>query len=493
MKRLVILVLALAALAGCGPFDMLRTGRPPLRPPGREQGATPIPPAPSAPPWTAGELRGLQTQLRRALGASALATSGIAIVDAQGRPLFARRDRSPMTPASTMKLLIASTALQTLGPDFRFTTTFEATIEPHDGTLPGNLYLVGSGDPTLTRDDLRAGVAALAHAGITKVTGDLVADAAAFSGPEINPGWDPGDLQYGYAAGTSALSLDQGTVELRVVAGAPGAPARIHVFPPSDAVRVRGPVLTGYGTSISIVRAPDRNDFTFSGSVAAGAQPSFWQPVVGLPLYAAAVARTMLRSRGIAIAGSARTGIAPVAPDVLWRHRSAPLRQILRTMLFESNNHFAEQLLRAVGGTRGAGTEENGALVERAVLTRAGAPQNGLRILDGSGLAPGDRVAPLTLATLLARTAAQPGGTLFVDALPRAGIEGTVRWHNLTDALGKVHAKSGHIENVNALAGYVDTRRHGRLAFAVIVNDRRADAAAVYAGIDKALDILARS
>jgi D-alanyl-D-alanine carboxypeptidase/D-alanyl-D-alanine-endopeptidase (penicillin-binding protein 4) len=178
---------------------------------------------------------------------------------------------------------------------------------------------------------------------------------------------------------------------------------------------------------------------------------------------------------------------------VLWRHRSPPLRALVKQMWLESNNHFAEQLLRALGATRGAGTEANGAIVERAELKRDAVPQNGLRTIDGSGLAPTDRVAPLTLATLLARAAAEPGGSLVVDSLPRVGIEGTVRYRRLTDGLGRVRAKSGHIEDVNSLAGYVQTRRHGRIAFAILVNDRRADDGPVDDGIDRALDVLARS
>ncbi len=314
-----------------------------------------------------------------------------------------------------------------------------------------------------------------------------------FSGPEINSAWDPDDLQYGYAAGTSALSLDQGTAEFHLVPAAPGAPARIRVLPPSDMVRVRGSVMTSYATLLTIQRDPLRNDFTFDGRVAAGAEQSFWRPVTDLPRYAAGVTRAMLRERGVEVDGGIRTGVAPIAPYVLWRHRSAPLRDIVHEMMLESNNHFAEQLLRAVGATRGAGTEANGALVERAVLARGGVPQDGLRIVDASGLAPSNRVAPLTLAMLLARTAAEPVGPLFVGALPRVGIEGTVRRRHVGDALGRARAKSGHIAHVNALTGYVQTRRHGRVAFAIVVNDRRADDGPVDLGISRALDVLARS
>jgi D-alanyl-D-alanine carboxypeptidase/D-alanyl-D-alanine-endopeptidase (penicillin-binding protein 4) len=114
-----------------------------------------------------------------------------------------------------------------------------------------------------------------------------------------------------------------------------------------------------------------------------------------------------------------------------------------------------------------------------------------LRIVDGSGLAPTDRIAPISIATLLARTAAQPVGTTLVSALPRVGMEGTVRHRQITDALGRARAKSGHIENVNALVGFVQTRSHGRVAFAFMVNDPRADDGPVDAGIDRALDVLA--
>ena len=482
--RIAAAVLMLAAVSAC-------SHQPPAAhaPPG----PTGLVTAPSAPAWSADELRALQSQLRGALGASALATSGIAVVDADGRPLFTRRERIAMTPASTFKVLVGAAALQTLGPDYRFTTTLESVDDPSDGTIRGNVYLVGSGDPAFTREDMRGGVGAIARSGVRAITGAIVADASVFSGPEINRAWDPDDLQYGYAAGTSALSLDQGTAEFHLVPTTPGAPARITVLPPSDMVRVRGSVMTSYATLLTIQRDPLRNDFTFEGRVAAGAEQSFWRPLTDLPRYAAGVTRAMFRERGVDVRGGIRTGVAPVVPFVLWRHRSAKLRDIVAEMMLESNNHFAEQLLRAVGATRGAGTEASGSLVERAILERGGVPQEGLRIVDASGLAPSNRVAPITLAMLLARTSAEPVGPLFVGALPRVGVEGTVRWRRLGDARGRVRAKSGHIAQVNALTGFVQTRRHGRVAFAIVVNDRRADDGPVDQGISRALDVLARS
>ncbi len=446
----------------------------------------------TVPSWSPGQVADVQRKLRAVLGASALATSGIAILGTDAQPLFLRRDRVPYAPASTFKLLVAASALETFGPEYRFETTLEALDAPRDGTIAGDVYLVGNGDPTLRRDDLDASAGALAHAGVQRITGAVVADGSAFGGPEVNAAWDPGDLQYGFAAGVSALSVDEGTVEFHIVPRSPGVPAQILIRPPNDDVRILGGVTTGYATTLSIDRAAASNTFTFAGSVAVGAEQSFWRPLIDQPRYAGSVERSSLVRRGIDVVGTSRAGVAPLSGTILWRHRSKPLREILSEMLFESDNHEAEQLLRALG-TRAAsvGTALSGGTVERAMLRRFEVPEDGLRIVDGSGLAATDRIAALSLATLLARSALGPNGPVLIRSLPRVGIEGTVRRRDLTTALGRARAKSGHIEDVNALAGYVQTHSHGRVAFAIIVNDRRADDGPVDDGIDRTLDVLA--
>jgi D-alanyl-D-alanine carboxypeptidase/D-alanyl-D-alanine-endopeptidase (penicillin-binding protein 4) len=446
-----------------------------------------------APPWSAAEVRALQTALRGVFGETGGPTSGIAVVDADARPLYGSNDRTPLVPASTFKLLCGISALDVLGPQFRFATELRAADAPDGSAIHGDVDLVGSGDPTLTRDDLRAAAGVLARAGIDRVDGALVADASAFAGPEVNPAWDPDDLQYGYAAGASALQIDEGTVEFHLVPGAVGSPASIEVRPPGGGVVVRGGVLTGYTTDLAIDRDPARNAFVFSGRIAAGAEQSFWRPLIELPRYAATVLASRLDERGIALAGGVRLGVAPLGGVTLWLHRSAPLAAIVHDMWLTSDNQHAEQLLRVLGAQRGTGTVASGARVEGAVLARDGVPAPGLRVVDGSGLAASDRVAPETLAVLLARAAAAPDGATIVRDLPRVGIEGTVRYRTLTDAAGRVRAKSGHISHVNALAGYVQTRRHGRIAFAFLVNGRGANAEAIDDAIDRALDILARS
>jgi D-alanyl-D-alanine carboxypeptidase/D-alanyl-D-alanine-endopeptidase (penicillin-binding protein 4) len=149
-------------------------------------------------------------------------------------------------------------------------------------------------------------------------------------------------------------------------------------------------------------------------------------------------------------------------------------------------------LLRVVGFERArSGTERAGIGVERAYLSRSRIPGAGLRVVDGSGLSPIDRVPPLVLAMVVAHAGNGPSGPVFIRALPLVGIEGTVRHHDVHDARGRARAKSGHIEGVNALAGTLATRRHGRISFAFIVNGPRADADIVTVAEDRALDALA--
>jgi D-alanyl-D-alanine carboxypeptidase/D-alanyl-D-alanine-endopeptidase (penicillin-binding protein 4) len=446
----------------------------------------------AVPHWSDDAIRSLDTRLSAIVDGTPLETSGIAIVDAAGRPLYERNASHPYAPASTFKLLAATTALATLGPDYRFPTDVRSLAAPADGVVHGDVWLVGSGDPTLTGDDLRAAAGALAQAGVREIDGALIADASAFGGREVNPAWDPDDLQYDYAAGTAALSIDGGTVEFHLVPQAFGAPARIDVRPSAAGVVVHGSVTTGSSTDLTIDRAPDANVFTFGGHVAVNAEQSFFRPVIRQPLYVARVFAADLAARGVTLRDGVRTGTAPIGGTELWQHRSAPLREIERFMLVTSDNHDAEMLLRAVGAEFGIGTEASGSQVERAWLRELGVPLAGLHVVDGSGLAPSDRVAAISLATLLARSAVRPIGPTLIGDLPRVGFEGTVKYRQLTDALGRTRAKSGHITGVNALAGYVQTRTHGRVAFAFLINDVRADETPADSGIDHALDLLAR-
>ncbi|GAC1311278.1 MAG: D-alanyl-D-alanine carboxypeptidase/D-alanyl-D-alanine-endopeptidase [Vulcanimicrobiaceae bacterium] len=475
-----------------------------------------LPTAPPMPPWTTEQRERVRATLRGIFTHDITTNaSGLVVVAADGSPLFTRRARTAVTPASTLKLVIAATALETLGPRHRFLTRFVAQGPPAaDGTLAGGLWLVGGGDPMLVSADLQRGVGALARSGVRRIDGELQIDDTSFVGPEQNPKWDPDDLSYDYAAGTSAIALDWGVARFDVTPGRPGTPAHVRVVPDNEAVAFEGSIASvspGASTFVTIERkpamptfdaaggAPDTaanavSTYVVDGHIAAGETQRYYKPVSGMPGYVGGVVASMLAARRIPLAAGYRVGAAPPNAQTLWAHPSPPLAAILKDMLVYSNNHSAETLLRIVGERVGhPGTDEAGIAVERATLARLGVAHERMRVYDGSGLAPGDRIMPLTLAQTIAAELRGPHAAVFLGALPRVGYDGTVKHHNLTIALGRTRAKSGHIENVNGLAGTVLTRHHGRVAFAFIVNDRRANADVVTEEEDRALDALARS
>ncbi|MDQ6929781.1 MAG: D-alanyl-D-alanine carboxypeptidase/D-alanyl-D-alanine-endopeptidase, partial [Candidatus Eremiobacteraeota bacterium] len=367
------------------------------------------------------------------------------MIDSSGTPAYAHRCDRAVVAASTQKIIVAAAALRYLGAAYRFHTQL-ASVEPITaGALPSDLWLVGSGDPVLTSEDLRGGVKIFGRTGVQSIGGVVRVDASALSGPERNPLWDPADANSGFAAATSGISLDQDTIEFHVHPSAPGTPARIELKPRSSIVTYSGTVLTvpaGYSSYVTINPTASQNVFVVQGKIAASeGEAIYYLPVSRIPNYAGDVLESMLEERNIATRGRSGTGIAPAGMHVFWDHRSPPMRFIVSKMLYESNNHIAEQLLRKIGHAQGGtGDDAHGAAAEYAYLRSTGVPVPLLRLVDGSGLADSNRVAAVTLATLLARAELTPGGNQLYLALPRGGIEGTLRHYRFSTALGRVRA-----------------------------------------------------
>ncbi len=346
----------------------------------------------------------------------------MAVIGADGRTIYDDRAQRAVAPASVQKLVVAATALDALGPAYRFHTVLAAPDSiGTGGTLDGNLWLVGSGDPSLQSDDLKSGVGMLRRAGLRRIDGGVVVDTTTLGGPSLNPHWASDDVGQDYAAPTSAISLDGDTIESHQQVG--------------------------------------------------GVDQQVWTPMTDVAKYVAGDLGHMLAQREIASAVAPAVGSAPLESVVLWDHRSAPLATLENHMLVFSDNHYAEQLLRTVGEeTSGRPDDAGGLEAEREFLARRGIPAPGMKLFDGSGLAPDNRIAAITVARLLAGD--QPE---LYSLLPLGGRQGTLENYDFTTALGRVRAKSGHISGVSALAGYVTTIRHGRVAFAFLIDGSPAD------------------
>ena len=442
-----------------------------------------------APRWGSASRAELQTALRAALAAgSAGASSWSCVVIAQdGSVLYDDRGQDAVTPASVEKLIVTDAALTDLGPAFHFDTLLASTRASTAGVLDGDLWLAGSGDPSLRSTDLQGAVPVLRAAGLQSVSGRLVVDPSAIAGEEINPLWNADDGNEDFMAATSGISLDGDTVEFDVTGTGPGQAARVQIKPQSTDVRYRGSVTTGGGDDVIIAATQTPNEFRLDGSVPAGVQEKFWVPVHGMGRYAGSVMNALLNRGGVAVQHAPQTGTIPLDAHILWLHRSKPLPALLKHMLIFSDNHYAEQLMRTVGAIAGNIPDDRGGTQAEAHVLRAQAiPTPGLHLVDGSGLAHANRIAAITLARILAHFDADPRGNMVYPLLPRGGLDGTLKEYRFTTAAGRVRAKSGHVSDAASLAGYVQTRKHGRVVFAFLINGSPGDPdAAIVSAVDR--------
>jgi D-alanyl-D-alanine carboxypeptidase/D-alanyl-D-alanine-endopeptidase (penicillin-binding protein 4) len=473
LKRTVFV--ALAMLAGCA--------HSPVAPPH----AIAVAHRRAAPAWGEAAKRDLRSAVAQAL-APAVALSydwSCAVVAQDGTLLYSDRSAHAVVPASTQKLIVGAVTLAQFNSGYRFHTHFASALPPRKGVIAGDFWLVGSGDPSLRSDDVRRGVEKLRAAGIRAIEGGVAVDASVLAGPELNPYWNPGDANEDFMAPTSGVSIDEDTVEFRIAGTSTGLPAGVRVKPRSRTVSFFGSIASGSADDVTIAAMGTPGVFRLSGTIPPGRHHTFYLPVHDIPHYAGVVLLGFLRDAGISVARGSQAAKVPRNAQTLWDHPSPALTQLVHHMMIFSDNHFAEQFLRTLGAARGRADDAHGLAAERAVLKNEGIPAPGLRLVDGSGLADANRVAAITLVRLLAHSDADERGNALYPLLARGGLDGTLKRYHFSQASGRVRAKSGHLASVSALAGYVNTRHHGRVAFAFLFNGVR-DAAdpAVVAAID---------
>ncbi len=442
---------------------------------------------------------------------------GIEVVSLDtGSTLYAHQPQHLQQPASTAKLFTAALALSELGPDYRIPTQLLAADAPVHGRLDGPLILYGMGDPTLgivtaTQDWADQLATQLAARGVHRVHGDLIADDTYFASPAMGTGWEAIDLQSWFAVPSSALSVQENQLELDVAPGATaGAPARLEGTP--AAAMALMPVVNQLITSaprtrndINLYRAPGTDTLYAFGNIAQRSPTQTFRLAVGEPSrQAGAELLEALTRHGIQLDGQLKTvhwpaeNPARVGANVLAQVQSPPLIEILRDGLKRSQNLYLQNLLLASGARAQADalqsptpppgfitTESWGIKALRQLLDRIGIAPSASLIEDGAGLSRRDLATPEAMARLLAFLAAQPYADALREALPIAGVDGTLggRMRN-TPAANNVHAKTGSMAYVHCLAGYVTSAAGERLAFAIMLDNYDAPAGAPSASQD---------
>jgi len=425
---------------------------------------------------------------------------GIHLVSLEtGRVLFTANADKWFVPASTAKLFTGALALDVLGPDFRSRTSLYAAARPGaHGTLRGDLRLYGRGDPgflvgAVGGDWDRALaplVEAAVRAGLKQVQGGLVADASYFRGPPVGSGWEHDDLTWYYGAEVSALSLNNNAIEVvaRPAARA-GLPAEVFLYPSTAFVSVSNRLLTvvaGGPRRVNLWREARANVVHARGTLPLDAGRVSVTVAVREPArWFGEEFKRALGRRGITVRGPVRVLEAPpesagAAATHGWIELggcdSAPLRELLPRMLKPSQNLHAQLWLLQAGATLApAGPEETseqaGRRAMNAFLVRAGIPAGEVRLEEGSGLSRHNVITPRALVRLLEFMARHPHAEVFRAALPVAGVDGTLRLRlRGTPAEGNLRAKTGSLDLVSTLAGYVTSAAGEPLVFALLLN-----------------------
>lgn len=396
-----------------------------------------------------------------------------------GEPLYSRNIHQPLTPASTLKVLTAEAALIFMKPDYRFSTqllTDAQTIK--NGVLQGNLYIVLSGDPTLTYNDLVELILNLKNQQITGIAGNVYIDNTAYDQSFYGPDWVEKDKGYCYAAPISASIINHNCIPFKVTPSKVGQAAQIETFPNFYYPTIKNYVVTKPNRSSCSVRLSTdiSSGLEIDGCMPKGKEWGISYVVTDVPEYNRSLFRDVLSQMSVKLAGTVTFGAAPKNPSMIAHHASEPLSVLITEMLKKSDNVIAGALFKKLGQlyTRRPGSWENGSVAVSQILTRnAGVNLNGLRILDGSGLSPSNLTTPSQLMQVL-DYAYHNNSTndAFISALPIAGVDGTLK-HRMGNIARKVRAKTGTISGVVSLAGYVLSGDKEVLAFVIMVNGNK--------------------
>ncbi|UCG16231.1 MAG: D-alanyl-D-alanine carboxypeptidase/D-alanyl-D-alanine-endopeptidase [Phycisphaerales bacterium] len=431
------------------------------------------------------------TELNRLLGKlpEPNAICSAAVVDLQtGRRVFGLNTDRPMIPASNVKLFALAAAVEVLGPDFQFRTVL--------ATRGSDLVVIGDGDPSLgdpvsSKEDGREitavideWAAVLKERGLSNVKGDLIIDESIFDDRWVHPEWPAEDIRRRYAAPVGALNFNENCIEVTVwPARRAGQPVQWSARPRTSLIDVKNRCKSGGRNRPTIDRPSPTFQYVLGGSCT---KRSTLQsvPVPDPGLFFADVLRLRLADQGVTIAGRVRrervrdaSEQLPADCEILAVH-TTPLLRVAARAGKDSQNLFAECLLKRAGyefaKTRGTadpiGSWETGRASVQALMSRAGIDPDAVVISDGSGLSRANRASVSDFVKLLAYMQRHRGWDVFGRSLSVAGRDGLLR-KRMNGVPGLVCAKTGYMQGVRTLSGYVETPDGRLYCFSVLFNN----------------------
>jgi len=438
------------------------------------------------------------------------AVIGIAVVDPRtSEVVFERNSHTSLLPASCLKAITTAFALKQLGPEARFQTRLECIGEVADGVLTGAVVIRGGGDPTLGSDKVEGAlssgtllaqwVEAVQRAGIREISGSVLGDPSYLPDDPLPSGWMWEDIGNYYAAGTSGLAFYDNLYHLYFRPGSRvGDPAKIvRTDPPIPQIRWTNQVRTGpadSGDQGYIYGQPGSWERLARGTVPLGPEFSIKGSVPSPHIVAADALRSALETSGITVRSPRRGGrvaaIPAGQPRTLAVTVSPPLSRIVHRLNKESHNFYAEMLLLHAGKAAGAQDRAQSIEAELAYLKSLGVPTGGMHINDGSGLSRLNFVTAIGMVRFLQAVQREPWFDVWLDSLPHMGVDADLKnRHADTPLKGRVRAKTGLIERVRGLTGYLDAKSGSRYCFAIILNGYEDS----WVAVDGDVDIMLRA
>lgn len=488
-------------------------------------------PTPAATPVPVQAIADLQARIRAALARPEVRRGkiGVKVVSLDtGKVVFEENAEKYFMPASNMKSFTVAAALEKLSPDFRFVTSVYAPAMPDaNGLIRGDVTIYGRGDVSFSYSfndgdyykGLDALAAKIAQSGVKRIEGNLIGDESYFSGSAIPGGWEWDDLQWYYGAEVSALTVNDNVVDLSVKPGsAAGAPCGVQLLPVNPVIRVVNRCATtvsGTKRDLQVFKKLDQNVLEITGTMSADDKgfKNFVAASRPAELFLANL-RYLLTQKGVVVTGqnrvvgakdknvstNASTTVsmtatsAPIVPAAIEiaKLESPPFGLIAAKTMKPSQNLYTEMILRALGEQMKISSAQNavslppdnpllnpkadsdarGLFVVQNFLREIGIAPDGVIQHDGSGLSRHNLVTPAAAVQLYTYMSKSRYFNVWRDALPVGAVDGTLKNRFAgTAAANNVRAKTGTIDQVSALSGYVTTASGERLVFSTIVND----------------------
>lgn len=410
-------------------------------------------------------------------------TALLAIDLVKRQTVYSQQAETLFIPASTQKLLTAVTAIAQLGPDFRFETQLWTDAPIRKGHIAGSLYLRFSGDPTLTQDNLLTLFSHLQQQGITQIEGHLYLVGDQQEQWQA-PGWVWDDLGICFASPVSSYIINQNCVYGQFSPSTKDAPSAVSLRGNSYGVTVSSEAIFDQNANsefcqLDLVRL-GKNQYHLRGCYP-GSEAIPLAIAISDPALFAQAAVTRLLKGEISVAGKVQLSHAiPQNAKLIASHSSVTLPGLLETMLLKSDNLIADSLFKQLGKSyyRTQGSFTNGAAAMRRILTDLGIDLVNANIVDGSGLSRYNLLNAKQLAAILTLIYHDPRFQFLMDSLPQAGVSGTLKYRTgYTQSPLKHHifAKTGSMQGVANLAGFIRRHQQHDLLFVVLENGMSPD------------------